>query len=156
MEAPIRPTTCNRCGKHFNAPADRVPRFCSIACEEGRGPLPDSDPSSPFFHRHIQGNPHAIVGHHIQSKGLKRTCYSPNWHKSPDEYRNVDIIEHDSENEILVLKRQQHLGKVKEIDGNTAIIEKWTVEEDKHIKIEVSMSTVVSMLRQDLWWSDGR
>jgi len=55
-------TTCNHCGQPFNTSQAHPRRHCSIACEEGRGPVPIDDPSSDMYHRHLQGNPEALVG----------------------------------------------------------------------------------------------
>jgi hypothetical protein len=61
QRAPITPTSCERCGKLFNTSEQHPRRYCSIACEEGRGPLPDRDPRSPNFCHFVQGNPERLV-----------------------------------------------------------------------------------------------
>jgi hypothetical protein len=62
QRAPITPTSCKRCGKLFNTSEQHPRQYCSIACEEGRGPLPDRDPRSPNFCQFVQGNPERLVG----------------------------------------------------------------------------------------------
>lgn len=160
MEAePTMPTSCDRCGKMFNTSRERPRRYCSIACEEGRSPLPISDPASEGYHLHLQAEPEALVGQTLVASALKRTCYSPDWHRNPDAYNRGQIVSHDEENETLVYKTDVVIGKVVDYDPhdgtyyvnrNRDDVEKGIVEA-KHI----NASATVSQIRQGEWWVDG-
>lgn len=64
--------TCDRCGVQFRGNPRSQPlgsAYCSIACEEGRSPLPVDDPRSDGYHLHLQGEPEALVGETVVAEG---------------------------------------------------------------------------------------
>lgn len=155
MQSPKMPTTCDRCGTAFNTSQDHPRRYCSIACEEGRGPLPESDPRSPDFHLHVQGNPKSLIGKAVVANGLKRTCYSPDWHKMPHQYDSRRRVDHDSEEEILVLTDDVYLGKVVDYRKGKYVLEKENLETGDILIRGVQDSTTVAQLRRENWRVDG-
>lgn len=152
MEAPVRPTTCDRCGKAFNTSDQHPSRYCSIACEEGRSALPISDPSSDGYHLHIQGEPSALVGKEVLAVGLKRTDYSPDWHKKPEQYSPRRIVEHLESETTLVLKDEVYLGKVVTYDKGEYVIEHEDMETGEITRRRVNDSVALSQIRQENWW----
>lgn len=155
MEEPTRATTCDRCGEPFNTSGVHPSRYCSIACEEGRSALPIDDPSSEGYHFHLQGEPQSLVGKAILATGLKRTCYAPTWHKKPHRYSSQQIVDHDTESEILVLRDDVFLGKVVDFGADGYTIEHENMETGEITKRVVSESVVLDQIRHDRWWVDG-
>jgi len=155
MEAPTRPTTCDRCGKPFNTSDQHPRRYCSIACEEGRSPLPESNPASPGFHLHLQGQPEALVGSVLVANCLKRTCYSPEWHRGPESYNRGQIVSHDEENEILVYETSEVLGKVVDYENGEYVVEHEDIESGEITTRRFDDSMTVAQIRKDVWWADG-
>lgn len=152
MEEPMRPTTCDRCGEPFNTSDVHPRRYCSIACEEGRTPLPISDPSSEGFHIHLRNEPADLIGCALVTRAIKRTCYSPDWHRSPEDYKRHKIISHDTEEEILVYKTTNYLGRVEDMSDGMYHISRET--EDGHRMISVPVSDVVNFIRAETWWAE--
>ena len=152
MEAPVRPTTCDRCGKAYNTSDQHPARFCSIACEEGRSPLPVSDPSSDGYHLHLQGEPEALVGREVLAVGLKQTDYSPDWHKSPSQYSPQRVVSHNESDTTLVVKDEVFLGTVVAYENGTYTVEHEDIESGKISQRTVDASVAVSQIRQDNWW----
>lgn len=149
MEAePTTPMICDRCGKRFNTSGVHPSQYCSISCEEGRTPVPENDPNSDYYHRHLQAEPQALVGQHLVAHGLKRTDYSPEWHRDPSEYNYNQRVEIDRENTVLIYKDAVHLGKV--IDWPKG---EYTLEKEGEIRT-VDASLVVSQIRQGNWWAE--
>jgi hypothetical protein len=145
------PTTCDRCGKAYNTSRQHPRRYCSIACEEGRSALPIDDPSSEGYHLHIQQDPNALVGKTLLARGMKRTCYSPDWHRDPSDYRAQDIVAHDEENEVIIYKTTVRLGKVTHLfEGRFCL----TMDEGEQLTQYVDPSVVVKKLRKDEWWAE--
>ena len=153
MEAPTRPTTCDRCGEPFNTSDQHPRRYCSIACEEGRTPLPMSDPASDGYHVHLQGEPESLVGRELLAVGLKQTDYSPDWHKKPDQYSPRAIVDHDEENTSLVLKDEAYLGTVVAFEQGEYVVERENIETGEVSTRRIDASVAVSQLRQDRWWA---
>lgn len=153
MEAPTRPTTCDRCGKAFNTSDQHPSRYCSIACEEGRSALPMSDPASDGYHLHLQGNPQSLVGREVLAVGLKRTDYSPDWHKKPTQYSPRRIVEHQESDTTLILKDEVYLGRVVDLTDGVYKIRHEHMETGEEFHISVDASTVVSQIRQENWWA---
>lgn len=151
---PTRPTTCDHCGKHFNTSAVHPSRYCSIACEEGRAPRAISDPRSDGYHLHLQGNPEALVGKTLVANALKRTCYSPEWHKSPDDYNPRKIREHDTSEETIVYETIQVIGKVTNYENGEYTVVHDAVEGER-VTQHISDSATVNQIRKDEWWVDG-
>jgi len=80
------------------------------------------------------------------ANGLKRTCYSPDWHRLPDDYNARNIVTHDTDDEILVYETSVHLGQVKDYENGLFIVER-----DDTVTA-VQASTAVSQLRDSNWW----
>lgn len=154
-QEPQTPTMCDRCGNRFNTSEVHPRKYCSIACEEGRSPLPDSDPASGNYHLHLQGKPEALVGKWLVARGLKRTCYSPEWHRGPDGYNNHQIVEHDVSNEIITYKTDVVLGQVDEY-ANGAYRVRYDEQDGgiSHYRWH-DASMVVDQIKEDNWWVDG-
>lgn len=152
MEEPTRATTCDHCGKPFNTSDVHPRRYCSIACEEGRAPLPVSDPSSDGYHLHLQGNPEALVGNEILAVGLKRTDYSPEWHKNPEQYSPRRIVSHNESDNTLVLKDEVFLGTVYAFENGQYKVEHEDIETGEITRRSFDASMAVSQIRQDRWW----
>lgn len=156
MEEATQPTTCNRCGESFNTSAQNPRRYCSIACEEGWSALPQSDPESDGYHLHLQGEPQSLVGKVLVGTGLRRTDYSPDWHKSPDQYNSRDTVSIDRENTILIYQTDIIIGQVVDYNKDTGT---YTVEKEYDTKErqytankKIDTTVVVSEIRQDNWW----
>jgi len=152
MEAPIRPTTCDRCGEPFNTSDQHPARYCSIACEEGRSPLPVSDPASDGYHLHLQGEPSALVGKEVLAVGLKRTCYAPDWHKNPDQYSPQRLVSHDEESQTIVVSDEVFLGSVVAYDRGEYVIEHEDMETGEISRRRVKDSVALAQVRNDRWW----
>jgi len=155
MEAPTRPTTCDRCGEPFNTSDQHPRRYCSIACEEGRTPLPMSDPASEGYHLHLQGEPSALVGKVLVARCLKRTCYSPDWHRGPDNYSRSELVSHDEENEIIVYKTSQPLGTVVAHENGEYVVEHEDIETGEITTRRFNDSMTVAQIKDERWWADG-
>lgn len=128
--------SCDRCGTSFRGNPQSQPlngEFCSVACEEGRTPLPRKDPGSPGYPNFIRQNPEELVGRTLIAMCLKRTDYSPNWHKNPDDYGRTQTVEVDRENTILIYKTDAVLGDVVAYDEETDsyTIDKWNEDRSK-------------------------
>lgn len=154
QQEPTMPTTCDHCGKPFNTSAVHPRRYCSIACEEGRAPLAMSDPQSPEYHLHIQGNPESLIGKALVSNGLKRVDYSPDWCKGPNDWSHGTVVDVDVENQTYVRKNDVVLGVVYDYDGYYHL-EHENMETGQITHRRIKDSQVVSMIRQDRWWVDG-
>ena len=152
MEALTRPTTCDRCGKPFNTSDQHPSRYCSISCEEGRSALPVSDPSSEGYHRYLQGEPEALVGKEVLAVGLKQTDYSPEWHKSPEQYSPRRIVSHNESDTTLVVKDEVFLGTVVSFENGQYTLKHEDIESGEGTERTVNASTAVSQIRQDTWW----
>lgn len=151
---PIMPTTCDHCGDSFNTSRQHPRQYCSIACEEGRGPLADDHPSSANFWLHVQGNPEAIVNRAVVACGLKRTCYSPDWHRDPSDYHSSAIVDHDEANEILVRLDDVFLGTVIDYSEGVYTLEREDMETGETHRREVEDCEMLAQLRRDQWWID--
>lgn len=154
-QEPITPTMCDRCGNHFNTSEVHPRQYCSIACEEGRTPLPESDPASNNFHLYVQGNPEALVGNWLVARGLKRTCYAPKWHKNPADYSPRTIVSHDKSEEVLFYKTDVVIGKVYGYHDGVYDVEYENMETGEFSERKLDASLVVDQLRRDDWWVDG-
>lgn len=153
MEKQVTATTCEHCGRHFNTTVPHPSRYCSIGCEEGRAPLPEQHPDSDGYHLHLQAEPQSLIGRNLVAHGLKRTDYSPDWHRDLDEYNSRQKVSVDEENSILVYVNSVHLGKVVDYESG----EGYTVERENLETGEVHCRTIgasltVSQIRQDNWW----
>ncbi len=153
MEAePIQPTACDHCGKSYNTSRQHPSRYCSIACEEGRRALPISDPSSDGYHLHVQGEPQSLIGREMLAVGLKRTDYSPDWHKSPKQYSPQRIVAHLESDTSLILKDEMYLGTVVDYQDGNYVVEREDIETGTVSVRLIDASIAVSQLRQDRWW----
>jgi hypothetical protein len=130
-------------------------RYCSIACEEGRSPLPESDPASEGYHLHLQGNPQSLIGKNLLANGLKRTCYSPDWHRSPADYSSRELVSQDAESETLVRKDDVLLGQVVAFEAGEYVVKKESIETGEVRTFTVDASLTVSQIRNDRWWVEG-
>jgi hypothetical protein len=152
--------TCTRCGKTFKGDPRSQPlgreNYCSIACEEGKSPLPPNDPSSRGFAQHVHGEPKALVGRTLVANGLKFCDYSPEWHRTPDDYTHDEKVWVDRKEEEMVVKSHQHLGRVADYDGERGA---YYIEAEDMETGEVSgrwwdESLVVHQLKKNRWWAE--
>lgn len=156
MEAePTMPTTCDHCGKAFNTSRQHPKNYCSIACEEGRAPLAKSDPASEGYHLHLQGEPESLVGKTLVANAFKRTCYSPDWHRDYDDYNSREIVSHDPENEVLVVKRDVVIGTVTAYENGHYVVETENLETGTMVTQRINPSDAVSKIKDNRWWVDG-
>lgn len=156
LEEPTTPMTCKRCGKRFNTGAWHPRKYCSIACEEGRSPLPQSDPRSEGYHLHLQSEPESLVGKTLVGKAFKRTCYSPDWHRDPEDYKPRNIVEHDEENEVITYQKSIVIGEVvRTLSQGTYLIERDNPVSTGVSVFQVDISKTVEKIRRGEWWADG-
>lgn len=154
-QEPTTPMSCDRCGKMFNTSRQHPRRYCSITCEEGRSPLPESDPASEGYHLFLQGNPQSLIGKNLIANGLKRTCYSPDWHRDVSDYSSRELVSHDSESETLVRKDDVPLGQVVAFEGGEYVVEKENIKSGEIRTFTVDASLTVSQIQNDRWWVEG-
>jgi hypothetical protein len=155
QQEPMQSMMCAHCGELFKTSQQHPRKYCSIACEEGRGPIPMSNPQSPDYHLYVQGEPEAILGRVLVANGLKRVNYSPDWCRGPDDWYSATIVDHDSENEIYVREDDVVLGHVVDYRDGNYVVEHEDIETGEITVREIDDSTLVSMIRQDRWWVDG-
>jgi len=151
-QQPKMPVSCERCGKMFNTSRQHPRRHCSISCEEGRGPLPDSDPASNGYQLYLQANPQSLIGKNVFASALRRTCYSPDWHRDVSDYSSRELVSHDAENETLVRKDDVLLGRVVGFEDNEYTVENQDTETGEVHTFTVCASVTVSQIRNDRWW----
>lgn len=146
---------CPRCKETFVTDAQHPSNYCSIACEEGRSPLPMDNPASDGYHLHLQAEPESLIGKTVVANCLKRTCYSPDWHRSPSDYNSRSIVSHDSDKEVLVYKTDSVVGEVTDYENGRYRISR-TVDEPVEGVVSkwVDASMVVSQIRQERWWAE--
>jgi len=154
-QEPVRATACDHCGELFETSEVTPRRYCSIACEEGYAPLPQSDPASNGYHLHLQGNPQSLIGKNLLASGLKQSCYSPDWHRSPKDYNSRELVSHDPDAEIIVRKDNVFLGPVVDFGGGEYVVEKEDIETGEVHTFTVDASLTVSQIRNDRWWVEG-
>lgn len=154
MQEPTRPTTCDRCGKPYNTSDQHPRRYCSIACEEGRSPLPKSDPASDGYHLHVQSNPESLVGRTLVATALKRTCYAPEWHKSPSDYKQSEIVEHTESEKVIVYETIVVIGTVADYADGQYQVEHENIESGELTYRSVDDSLAVEQLRTGRWWAE--
>lgn len=153
---PTMATTCNYCGKAFKTSQQHPRRYCSIACEEGRGTRAMDDPQSPDYHLHLQANPESLVGKEVLASGLKRVDYSSHWSKDPDDWRTCDIVSVDEENLTYVRKDDVFLGRVVDYGADGYTIERHTGERASDVTTRtIHDFEMVAQIRRDRWWVDG-
>ena len=155
QQEPTMPTTCDHCGKPFNTSAVHPRNYCSIACEEGRAPLPMSDPSSPDFHLHVKGEPRALVGKTLVANGLSLVDYSPDWCKGPNDWSHGVVTDVDVENQTYVRKDDVVLGKIVDYGADGYTVEHEDMETGELTTRTIHDFLMVEMLRKDRWWVDG-
>ena len=153
-----RTRACPRCGElHKRNHTD----YCSIACEEGRTPLPQDDPRSGGYHLHLQANPQELIGETLFADGFKYSDQvTEDWHKSSDDLPTVWISD---EREELIYKTTALVGTVKGFDesGRYIIEKQYHAEEllpEKLIKTNtkrVPASDVIQRIKNDTWWVEG-
>jgi hypothetical protein len=152
--------TCSRCGDQFSGDPISQPLgnrvYCSIACEEGRSPLPEHSPESPRYASHLSDNPRDLIGRCLTAVGLKRTCYSPDWHRDPSDYAHSEIVSLDVDNEILVYESEVFLGKVVKYDPSfeNYMIEHENMETGEMTYRWVDKQTMLDQIRDDRWWAE--
>lgn len=149
--------TCDRCGEQFRGNPRSQPlggTYCSLACEEGRSPLPMSDPASDGFHLHLQGEPDALVGMTLVAEGLKLVDYSPEWAKNPSDYKSRRVVDVDEENETLVRKDSVVLGQVVGYGGGKYMVEHENMETGELTVFHVKDTQAVHQIRKGRWWAE--
>jgi hypothetical protein len=154
MDEPITASKCDQCGDVFQTSAQHPRRYCSISCEEGRTPLPQDDPRSDGFWLHVQGRPQSLVGSTLVASGMKFCDYSPDWHRTPDDYSNGELIWVDRDAQEMVVKRSTVIGRVDGFENNQFRVAHY--DEDyclTHYHWH-DASMVVSQLRSNLWWAE--
>lgn len=111
-----------------------------------------SDPASEGYHLHLQANPDDLLGRAVVVSAIKRTCYSPDWHRNPEDYPKRVIRSHDEEKEILVYETEEYLGRVESRGNGLYHISRET--DDGHRMISVPVSDVVHLIREGTWWAE--
>jgi hypothetical protein len=114
-----------------------------------------SDPSSEGYHLHLQSEPESLVGKTLVANALKRTCYSPEWHKSPSDYNRGQIVSDEETEEVIVYETIQVIGTVVDYENGQYVVEHEDIETGEVSTRRISDSTTVSQIRQDEWWVDG-
>ena len=158
QQPPTATMTCAHCGQLFNGNPRSQPlgssNYCSISCEEGRGPRKMSDPQSPDYHRYLKGNPESLVGKTILASGLKRVDYSGDWCKGPEDWSHGTIVDVDEPNLTYVRKDDVVIGTVTDYDGHYTV--RYENIETGEITIRrIKDMLLVDQLRRDNWWVDG-
>jgi|APHM01.1.fsa_nt_gi hypothetical protein len=87
-------------------------------------------------------------------RGLKRTCYAPDWHRDPDQYNTTQKVYHDEENKILIYVDSINLGQVISMKNGQYIIEHENIETGTLTVREYDVSLTISQIRQDRWWAE--
>lgn len=155
QQPPTATMSCARCGQLFKGNPRSQPlgrdNYCSIACEEGRGPRAMSDPQSPDYHLYLKGNPKDLVGKAIVADGLKLVDYSPDWCKGPDDWKNCTIVDHDEHDASYVRKNGVFLGKVVDYDGEY-VLERENIETGEVTTRRIGDMLMVEQLKFDRWW----
>jgi len=154
QQEPITPTTCDHCGKAFNTSAVHPRRYCSIACEEGRGTLAQSHPESPGYHLYLQGNPESLVGKWLVASGLSLVDYSPDWCKGPDDWSHGVVQSHDPESETYIRKDDVVIGRVYGYHDDEYFVNAGKADEEKEERV-IDSSIVVEQVNNGCWWVDG-
>ncbi len=158
QQSPTATMSCARCGQLFEGNPRSQPlgrdNYCSISCEEGRGPRAMSDPQSPDYHLFLKGEPEALVGKTLLASGLKRVDYSADWCKGPENWSHGTVVDVDEPNVTYVRKDDVVLGTVVDYDGHYTI-EHENIETGEVTRRRVKDMLLVSQLRQDHWWVDG-
>lgn len=152
MRSETRAMTCDRCGKHFRGNPRSQPlgsTYCSLSCEEGKTPLPSNEPASPRFFAHIKSNPGDLIGYHLVADGLKRTCYSPEWHRAPESVPRSELVSVDRDEEVMVYQTAVHLGEVVDYTNGLFIVQD---TDGKNRAFQAR--TAVSQLKSGNWWAE--
>lgn len=152
---PEMATTCDHCGEPFTTSQVHPRKYCSIACEEGRGPLPMDDPQSPDYHLHLKGNPEDLVGKAVLAVGFKRVDYSPDWAKGPHYTTPTSTVWVDEEEEVYLRETDVYLGEVVEYGADGYVIEHENLETGEITERTVHDFLMVEQIRNDRWWVDG-
>jgi len=150
QQEPMMPTTCDYCKKSRVHPR----RYCSIACEEGRGRLPMDSPESPDYHLYLKGEPQALVGKALVAKARNLVDYSPDWCRNPEDCGRGVVVSHDRENQTYVRKDDVVLGVVYDYDGHYHI-EHENMETGQITHRRIKDMLVVDQIRRGRWWVDG-
>jgi len=100
----------------------------------------------------VQAEPETLIGKTLVANALTRTCYSPEWHKSPDSYNRARIIDHDSENEVLVLTDQVVIGNVASYGAGGYTIECENMETGEVTERTIHDFLMTSMLKDERWF----
>lgn len=154
QEEPTMATTCDHCGEPFNTSRQHPRRYCSIACEEGRAPLPQDDPASDGFWLHVQSKPEELVGFTITAGGLKFCDYSPDWHRNPSDYSRDEIVWADHDAQEMVVKRSIVVGRVDDYEANQVRIAHYDRDFNLTHYHWHNASKVVAQLRTNRWWAE--
>lgn len=152
MRSETQAMTCDRCGKQFRSNPRSQPlgsTYCSLSCEEGKTPLPSNEPASPRFFAHIKGHPGDLIGYHLVADGLKRTCYSPEWHRDPESVPRSELVSVDRDSKVMVYQTPVHLGKVVDYENGLFI-----VQDPDGQNRAVQADTVIGQLKNSNWWAE--
>lgn len=159
QQPPTATMSCARCGQMFNGNPRSQPlgrdNYCSIACEEGRGPRAMSDPQSPDYHLYLKGEPEALVGKTLIAAALKRVDYSSDWCKGPEDWSHGTIVDHSEQDVTYVRKDDVVLGTVVDYGADGYTVEHENIETGEITTRVIQDFLMVEQLRTDRWWVDG-
>lgn len=158
-EPPTATMECSRCGTTFKGNPRSQPlgskNYCSIGCEEGKGPLPDDSPQSPNHWLHVQGDPETVIGQWLLATGLKRVDYSPEWCRDPSSVSSAELVYVNEHEEVFVRRTSVCIGKIVSYQDGTYVVERENLETGEVHTREISDSVLLAQLRRDQWWVEG-
>lgn len=150
---------CSHCGELFKGNPRSQPLgradYCSVMCEEGKGPLPIDDPASPDYHLYLKGNPEDLVGKSIIACGLKYVDFSPDWCKGPHYTTPSRTIACNEREEWYIRRDEVFLGTVVEYGADGYVIEHEDSETGEITERTVHDFLMVEQLKEERWWADG-
>jgi len=159
QQPPVATMKCARCGTMFKGNPRSQPLgrddYCSLACEEGRGPRAMSDPQSPDYHLFLKGQPEALVGKTLLASGLKRVDYSADWCKGPEDWSHGTVVDVDVPNLTYVRKDDVVLGTVVDYGADGYTVEHEDMETGEITRRTIHDFLMVAQIRDDRWWVDG-
>lgn len=154
-----RTMTCAHCSTQFRGNPRSQPvgskDYCSIACEEGRGTLPDSSPQSPNYWLHVRDNPNQIVGSHLIAAGLQLFDYSPDWSRGPEGLHSSEIHDHMPEKKLYVRRLSVVVGKIASYDSGLFTVEQEDRETGEVTYRSIQADVLLDQFRRDQWWVEG-
>lgn len=159
QQSPTATMKCDHCGELFEGNPRTQPlgraNYCSISCEEGRGPLAMSDPQSLDYHCYLKGNPEALVGKTLVAKALKYVDYSADWCKGPEGWEYGTVVDHDEQDVSYVRVDDIPLGKVYAYEQGQYLVEHEDLETGEVTRRSIDDTLMVAQIRRDRWWADG-